>query len=75
MNYQQEVHQLIDSFYTFNIIVVPRYQNLLVDSLATITSRLSPLKGYEATRFTIKFLYKPFILDIVTSWRVFEGDQ
>jgi hypothetical protein len=48
---------------------------MLVDSLATTASRISPLEDYEATRFTIELLYKPSIPDNVTNWRVFEGDQ
>jgi ribonuclease HI len=42
-NYQQEVHRLIDNFQAFNITTIPRSKNILVDSLATTTSRLSPL--------------------------------
>jgi ribonuclease HI len=41
-NYQQEVHRLMEHFDSFNITVVPRTKNTLVDSLATLTSRLSP---------------------------------
>jgi hypothetical protein len=48
---------------------------VLVDSLATTTSRLSPLEDYEASRFTIELLYKPSVPDNITNWRVFEGDE
>jgi hypothetical protein len=58
-NYQQEVHKQIENFEVFNITVVPRMQNTLADALATTTSRLSPLEDYEASRFTVEFLYKP----------------
>jgi hypothetical protein len=54
-NYQQEVHRLVDNFIAFNITTIPQSKNLLVDSLATTTSRLSPLEDYEASRFTINF--------------------
>jgi ribonuclease HI len=42
-NYQQEVHRLIYNFEAFNITIVPRTKNTLVDSLATTASILSPL--------------------------------
>jgi hypothetical protein len=66
---------LIDNFLAFNITTIPRAKNILVDSLATTTSILSPLEDYEASRFTIELLYKPSIPDNITNWRVFEGDE
>jgi hypothetical protein len=74
-NYQQEVHRLIDNFEAFNITVVPRTKNTLVDSLATATSRLSPLEYYEASRFTVELLYKPSVPNNISNWKVFEGDE
>jgi ribonuclease HI len=74
-NYQQEVHRLIENFLAFNITAIPRSKNMLVDSLATTTSRLSPLEDYEASRFSIELLYKPSVPDNIANWRVFEGDE
>jgi ribonuclease HI len=58
-NYQQEVHRIIENFEAFNITMIPRTKNTLVDSLATTSSRLSPLEDYGASGFTVKLLYKP----------------
>jgi ribonuclease HI len=55
-NYQQEVHRLIEHFEAFNIIVILRTKNTLVDSLATAASRLFPLEDYEASWFTVDTL-------------------
>jgi hypothetical protein len=52
-NYQQEVHGLIELFEAFNITVIPKTKNTLVDSIATTASRLSPLEDYEASWFTV----------------------
>jgi hypothetical protein len=52
---------LIDNFEAFNITVVLRTKNTLVDSLATTTSILSPLEDYEASRFALELLYKPSV--------------
>ena len=46
-NYQQEVHRLIENFEVFNITMIPKEKNILADSLATTTSRISPLEDYE----------------------------
>jgi len=37
--------------------------------------RLSPLEDYEASRFSIEWLYKPSVLNNITNWRVFGGDE
>jgi ribonuclease HI len=74
-NYQQEVHRLIEHFEDFNITVVPRTNNTLVDSLATAASRLSPLEYYEASRFTMELLYKPSVPNNISNWKIFEGDE
>jgi hypothetical protein len=74
-NYQQEVHRLIEHFEAFNITTIPRAKNILVDSLATAASRLSPLEDYEASRFTVEFLYKPSVPNNISNWKVFEGDE
>jgi hypothetical protein len=74
-NYQQEVHRLIEHFGDFNITVISRAKNILVDSLATASSRLSPREDYEASQFTMKFLYKPSVPNNISNWKVFEGDE
>jgi hypothetical protein len=74
-NYQQQVQMLIDHFEAFNITTIPRTQNILVDSLATAVSRISPVEGYEASRFTVDILYKPSVPKNISNWKVFEGDE
>ena len=70
-NYQQEVHRLIENFEAFNITMIPRAKNILVDYLATATSRLSPLEDYEASRFTVELLFKPSVPNNISNWKVF----
>jgi hypothetical protein len=48
---------------------------VLVDSLATTASSLSPLDYYEASKFTIELLYNPFVPENITNWRLFEGGE
>jgi hypothetical protein len=65
----------MNNFLAFNIIVVPRSKNIVVDSLATTASRLSPLEDFEESRFSIELLYKPSVPNNITNWKVFEGDE
>jgi hypothetical protein len=74
-NYQQEVHRLIEDFAAFNITTIPKAKNILVDSLAIIASRLSPLEDYEASQFTVELLYKSSVPNNISNWKAFEGDE
>ena len=69
------MHKLIEYFVSFNITAIPRAKNILVDSLATTASRMSPLEYYEASWFTVELLYKPLVLKNISNWKVFEGDE
>jgi hypothetical protein len=69
------VHRLIECFEAFNITTIPRTKNTLVDSLAIVASRLSPLEHYEASRFTVELLYKPSVPNNISDYKVFEGDE
>jgi abortive infection bacteriophage resistance protein len=55
------VHRLIEHFEAFNILDILGEKNILLDSLATAASRMSPLEYYEASQFTVEFLYKPSV--------------
>jgi hypothetical protein len=74
-NYEQEVHRLVENSEAFNITVIPREKNILVDSLATTASRLSPLEIYESSQFTVELLYQPSVPNNISNWKVFEGDE
>ena len=69
------MHKLIEHFESFNITAIPRTKNTLVDSLAIVASRLSPLEDYEAFWFTVELLYKPSVPNNISNWKVFEGDE
>ena len=43
--------------------------------MATTASRLSPLEDYEASRFTVEFIYRPSVPKNISNWKVFEGDE
>jgi hypothetical protein len=68
------VWDLIDSFFSsFNILFVPREENVMVDSLAVSTSNFTvPLP--PKFRYDIEVKYRPSIPDNVKHWKVFEDD-
>jgi hypothetical protein len=69
------VHKLIEHFEAFNITMLPRTKNTLADSLATTTSRLSPIEDYESSWFIVELHYKPSMPINISNWKVFEGDE
>jgi hypothetical protein len=67
------VHRIIEYFEAFKITTIPRTNNTLVDSLATVSLRLSPLEDYGASWFTVELLYKPSVPKNISNWKAFEG--
>jgi ribonuclease HI len=72
--YRDEVWNLIDSFLAFNISLIPRAMNQLVDSLAISASTLNP-PLLEKLNYEIQVKYRPSLLDNVKFWKVFEDDE
>jgi hypothetical protein len=69
------VQRLIEHFEYFNITVIPKAKNILVDSLASAASILSPLGDYEASQFIVELLYKPSVPNNISNWKVFDGEE
>jgi hypothetical protein len=65
----------MEHFKAFNITTVPKRKNTLFYSLAIVTSRLSHIEYYEASRFTVQKLYKPPVHNNISNWKVFEGGE
>lgn len=53
------------------MISVPRIYNATIDILANAFAQMSPLKY----GFFIEIIYKPFVPDNITNFRVFNDDQ
>jgi hypothetical protein len=72
--YRNEVWDLVDSFFlAFNVSIVPREENTVVDSLVVSASKFRvplPLK----LKYEVEVKYRPFIPDNVKHWKVFEDD-
>lgn len=73
--YQNEMQDLMNHFEDFNISSIPRGENREVDYLATTSSRISSLENFEMSIFYVQIMFRPSILDNITTWRVFENDS
>jgi hypothetical protein len=73
-SYRNEVWDLIDSFFSaFNISFIPREENIMADSLATLASNFKvPLP--PKFRYDVEVKYRPSIPDNVKHCKVFEDD-
>jgi hypothetical protein len=73
-SYKNEVWDLVDSFFSaFNISFIPREENMMADSLATLASNFKvPLP--PKFRYEVEVKYRPSIPDNVKHWKVFEDD-
>jgi hypothetical protein len=74
-SYQSEVWSLINQFSAFNINSIPRSSNVEADLLANVASKLLPAYGLSPSTFSVELLFRPFVPNNTTSWRVFEDDQ
>ena len=52
--YQQQVWDILSCFEAFNIFSIPRYQNIDVDFLANVASRLIPSENFKLDAFWLK---------------------
>jgi hypothetical protein len=71
-NYQWELHRLIEHFEAFNITMISKINKTPANSLATASSRLSPLEDCEASQFTMEILYKPLVPNNISNWKFLE---
>ena len=62
-------------FEAFNIKSIPRLEKSKFHMLANVGSDLSPSDDFTHDKFSIELIYRPSILDNITSWRIFYDDQ
>lgn len=67
-NYRHRVWDLIKGFDAFNIQLIPRQKNRIVDSLAQATSTLQPLSLSGLKKFIVELTPVPSVLDNVTNF-------
>jgi hypothetical protein len=62
--------------FAFEIKYIPRALNSNADLLANVASKLIPSEEFSHDRFSIELLFRPYVPDNITNWRVFnDGDH
>ena len=74
-NYQQLVLDSLPHFTSFEIKYVPRAHNSDENLLANVVSNLIPSEEFSHERFSIELLFRPYVPDNITNWRVFNHDE
>lgn len=70
--YQNEVWDLIDNFFlAFNIQFLSREGNRMANSLAVVVRNFKHPQN-PLLRYKVEVRYRPFIIDNVKHWKVFE---
>jgi hypothetical protein len=68
------VWDLIDNFFSaFNISFIPREENTLADSLV-VSASLFKIPLPPKIKYEVEIRYRPYFLDNIKHWKVFEDD-
>lgn len=73
--YKNQVWDLIEIFYAFNIKSIYHSQNKVENSLAQSTSSLEPLEIDALKKFIVEITSTPLVLDNITNFQVFDDDK
>lgn len=74
-NYRHRVWDLLEGLDAFNIQLIPRAQNQIVDVLAQVASTLQPLSLSGFKKFMVELTSTPSVPDNVTHLQVFNDDK
>jgi len=58
-----------------DLIVIPRDQNSLVDSLAVATSTLYPSEDLIKGKGKLEIIFRPSVPNNIDHWQVFKDDE
>ena len=73
-SYRNLVLELLKEFDEYTILLIPREQNNIVDSLAN-SSSLFKIPIYPNKAYKIQVKHRPYIPDNVKNWKVFEDNH
>lgn len=75
VRYQHEVWSLIDSFDSFNITHIPRWQNQDAGLMAGMVANLFPDLRLNKNKYYVELIFRPSVLDNISNWQLFKGDE
>lgn len=74
-SYRNEVWDSVENFFdAFNLTYIPRDQNIHVDASAISASSFK-IRDQTNLLYQIQVKYRPFILDNLKHWEIFEDDE
>jgi ribonuclease HI len=73
--YINAIWDAIEFFDSMDIIVIPRDQNSLVDSLAIATSTLQPSEYLIKGKGKLEINFRQSVLDNIDHWQIFKDDE
>ena len=72
--YKNEVLDMLGNFFSeHRVMVIPRIENRIIDSLATIAGKFK-IPIYSNKKYKIEFVDRPSIPNHSKYWQVFEDD-
>jgi ribonuclease HI len=72
--YRNIVLDLLENFTEYNLSVIPRGQNLIVDALATSAS-VFKIPIFPNRKYEIEVKHRPTVPDNIKYWHIFEDDK
>jgi hypothetical protein len=73
--YRNVIWNVIELFDAMDLIVIPRDQNSLVDSLVVAASTLQPLEDLMKGEGKLEIIFRPSVPDNIDHWQVFKDDE
>ena len=73
--YKKRICDLKEDFRAFNIRLIPKKKNSIVDALATSASALSPMEQTKFGRFLVELVAVPSIPNNITNFQAFQDYQ
>jgi len=75
INYQHLIREFSENFSAFKICLLPHSQNVDVDILPNVSSKVVPLDTLHPNAFSIELIFRPLVHDSITNWHVFDDDK
>jgi hypothetical protein len=72
--YKNLASDLLEGFSEYDLSVVPREKNQIIDVLATSASDFK-ISIFPKKRYEIEVKHRPTVPDNVKHWQVFDGDK
>ena len=73
-DYRNLALDILECFDEYQIFIIPRSQNVIVDTFAVAASTFK-IPIYPNTKYTIEVKHRPAIPDNFKYWQVFEDDD